>query len=176
MTKIKRSHHVFTDAEAAAYRGSMRHFAYKRRGPLIILGTLLIVIALFASFGVGIGGTLSIMVSVGITIYCGIRFGDDVSIDPVAELSPKQLNTLAQLAAAYPEIRSWLHGEVEAGTTLRLRDYLFACSQADALKPQADAARRKLEDAAATDAAKSALRAAVRLDDSSGAAPKQQDS
>lgn len=172
MTKIKHSHHVFTDAEAEAYRGSLRHLCYTRRASLVLLGTLLLVVSLFAVLGPTYGHAYVALVTVAIflrrvLVSASARHG---SSDPLAELDAPALQALAGTVKRHPEVRSWIHDAIASGKTLRVRDYSVACAQSYALDAKGDAARHQQNHKESKEEAKLALLAAAGLPDNREAA------
>ncbi|QRD62684.1 hypothetical protein H8Z72_22575 (plasmid) [Xanthomonas citri pv. citri] len=176
MTKLTPSHHVFTDAEAKAYRGSLRHLTYTRRVPLVLLGTILLDASLVAVFGTSYGANLAILVTVVVFLACVFVSANavHVPVDPLAELDGLALGDLAKAVEKHPEVRTWIHDAIASGKTLRMRDYVVACAQANALDAKASAAGRRQADTESRDEAWAALLAAAGLPDNRDTAHQQQ--
>lgn len=163
MTNITASHHVLTDAEAEAYRGSLHHLAHTRRAPLVILGLLLLDLGLIVAFGPLYGVTLAVVATVSTFFCCAVVWASDETVDPLAELDAPALQDLATIVGKYPEVRTWIHEAIAAGKTLRMRDYKIACRQANALAAKAAVALRRQKDKDSIEGARLALFAAAGL-------------
>ncbi|QRD62683.1 hypothetical protein H8Z72_22580 (plasmid) [Xanthomonas citri pv. citri] len=163
MTTITPSHHVLTDVEADAYRGTLRHLVDTKHGSLVVLGLLLLDLGLIVALGPTQGVALAIPVTVLTFFFCAAVSLIDETVDPLAELDEPALRGLAKVVEEYPEIRTWIHEEIAAGKTLRMRDYKFACQQANALAAKAAVAVRRQKDEDSFEEARRALLAAAGL-------------